>query len=120
MKQILDADFGARVAGCLPFWDGGWLRQFVHAFVEQDSEQSGGDALAHRPAFEWSVPVHPLAVALGDEAALPGDHESSGQGLGRLECSVDSRLEFYRVDLRGQRPLRQHISHRPWLGASIR
>jgi hypothetical protein len=45
MKQILDADFGARVARCLPFWDGGWLRQFVHASVEQDSEQSGGDAL---------------------------------------------------------------------------
>ena len=33
---------------------------------------------------------------------------------------VDSRLEFYRVDLRRQRPLRQDVAHRPRLGASIR
>src|SRR4029077_9358831 len=116
---ILDADFGATIAGCLPFRDWGWLRQLVHAFAEEDAKQRGSDALAHRPAFERSVEPHAITVALGDETTFPCDHEGRSQRLGRLESRFNGSLEFSRVDLGRQRFVRQRIAHRPRLSARI-
>ena len=105
MEQVLNADFGARVSGCLPFGDRGSLSELIRASIEQDAKQRGCDALAHGPAFEWSTHAYSVAIALCNEVALPGDDEGCRQSLGWFESRVDSRLEFCRIDLARQRLL---------------
>src|ERR1700686_3386888 len=120
MEKVLNADFGARVSGCLPFGDRGRLSELIRASVEQDAKQRGGNALAHGPAFERGTDAYSVAIALCNEVALPGDDEGRRQSLGWFESRVDSRLKLCRIDLARQRVIRQHIARGPRHGIGIR
>src|SRR5262245_51041669 len=98
MEKVLNANFGARVSGCLPFGDSGGLSELIRASVGQDAKQRGVNALAHGPAFERGTHAYSVAIALCNEVASPGDDEGCRQSLGRFESRVDSRLEFCRID----------------------
>src|SRR5580693_3600088 len=75
MQQILDADLGASISRCLPFGYRGSLSEPIRASIEQDAKKGGGNALAHGPAFEGGTHAYPVAIALCNEVALPGDDE---------------------------------------------
>jgi len=92
----------------------------VHTFFEQNAKQRGSNAFAHRPAFERRADIDAVAVALGDDTPFPGDHESCSQGLGRIECCIDSRPQFCCVDLGRQRLAWNQIAHRPRFGGRVR
>src|SRR5215831_18552493 len=120
MEKVLNADFSARVSGCLPFGDRGRLTELIRASVEQDAKQRGGNALAHGPAFERGTHAYSVAIALCNEVAFPGDDEGCRQSLGWFESRVDSRLEFCRIDFARQRLIPQHITHGPRRAIGIR
>lgn len=95
------------------------LVQRVDALLDQNPEQRGRDALAHRPSFERRLRSEAFAIALSDEPAFPSDHKRSSQPFSRLERCLDGCLELRGVDLRWRGIPRQHVAHGPGLGRRI-
>src|SRR5262249_40596272 len=120
MEKVLNADFGARVSGCLPFGDRRRLSELIRASVEQDAKQRGGNAIAHGPAFERGTQAYSIAIALFYVVDFTVDEEGCRKRLGCFESRVDSRLEFCRNDFARQRLIRQHITHGPRHAIGIR
>src|SRR6266571_1643412 len=120
MKNVGNADVGARVTWGLPLWNGRRLPQVVYALLDQNPQQGGREALAHRPTFERRESGQPLTVSLGNESASPCHHKRGSHPFSRLEGCVNNLLELRCVDLGRQRLFRQHITHWPLLCRWVR
>ena len=115
VQEIGNANLGARIARTLPLRNRRRLPYVVDAPLDQDAQECGRQALAHRPALERRVHRDAFPVPLADEAPSPRHHEGGRHACGRLEGRVHCSFHFGRVEFRGQRVARQHITHGPQL-----
>ncbi len=112
--EIGDANLGARIAGRLPFGDGGGLPQVIRTLLDEHSHECGGHALAHGPTLERRVRRDALCIPFGDDAASPGHNDGRRHSLGRGKGCVQGLNDLASVEFRWV-AARDFVARRPCL-----